>query len=268
MGLVFYMPSYNNYYHIRLMIKKEESSIPTAEYELELTYSDIQDFSKQYTEELVFFNRRWIDSSNIREIEIRETLLKCSTYASNKSSASSIIFHSSPPKGDVVTRYFIKKPPPKKIKSIVKEPVIRSEDVFIVHGTDHKPMQELKNMLKKIGLNPIVLHEQASGSKTIVEKLEEHSDVGYTFVILTPDDIGKSKYDAYDMPRARQNVILEFGYFIGKLSRNRVCCLYTGDVELPSDMQGIVYIPFEKSINECSEMIIKEVKKVGYNVNI
>jgi len=135
-------------------------------------------------------------------------------------------------------------------------------------------------------LNPIVLHEKASGSRTIVEKLEKYSNVGYAFVILTPDDIGgkeeEFKSALEDMVsgtmdfedvlgeelnyRARQNVILEFGYFMGLLERDKVCCLYKGGVELPSDMQGIVYIPFKDSIEEVRDMIIKELKEAGYEI--
>lgn len=150
-----------------------------------------------------------------------------------------------------------------------------TDKIFIVHGKDHKPLKELKNMLKGFGLNPIVLHEKASGSRTIVEKLEKYSDVGYAFVILTPDDpIVYLKETALGellqnrKPRARQNVILEFGYFIGLLGRDRVCCLYKGKVELPSDMHGIVYVPFKDSINETRDKIIKELKEVGYEIKI
>jgi predicted nucleotide-binding protein len=154
-----------------------------------------------------------------------------------------------------------------------------SKNIFIVHGSDHKPMKELKTILIEYGLNPIILHEQPSGSRTIVEKLEKYSDVGYAFVILTPDDIGgiKHNFDKFlknwDLrlidkveQRARQNVILEFGYFIGKLRRDRVCCLHQGKVGLPSDMHGIVYIPFENSVNEIREKIIKELQEAGYEV--
>ena len=61
-------------------------------------------------------------------------------------------------------------------------------------------------------------------------------------------------------------MILEFGYFIGKLGRDRVCCLYKGDVELPSDMHGIVYIPFKDSVEEARDMIIKELREAGYEI--
>ena len=86
-----------------------------------------------------------------------------------------------------VTDKFLKTLPQRK-KEPAKETTPISKNVFIVHGRDHKPMKELKILLKEFGLNPIVLHEQPSGSRTIVEKLEKYSDVGYAFVILTPDD--------------------------------------------------------------------------------
>jgi len=160
------------------------------------------------------------------------------------------------------------------------------ESVFIVHGQDPKSLKELKIMLQRFGLDPIILIERAGGgSRTIVEKLEKYSDVGYVFVILTPDDFGgtiesltailskpdRLDYeDVFDMnlaeKRARQNVILEFGYFMGLLGRDKVCCLYKGDVELPSDMQGIAYIRFEDSVNEAKSMILKELKAAGYEL--
>lgn len=193
-----------------------------------------------------------------------------------------------------VTDKFIKTFPQRK-KEPTEETVTISKNVFIVHGRDHKPMKELKAMLQGFGLNPIVLHEQPSGSRTIVEKLEKYSDVGYAFVILTPDDVGCSKdryLQLYNVclskkgesegkrkenmdfffknmiqmliNRARHNVVLEFGYFIGRLGRDRVCCLHKGSVELPSDMHGIVYIPFGESVNEVKENIIKELEEAGY----
>lgn len=172
-----------------------------------------------------------------------------------------------------------------------------STKIFIVHGKTHEPMKKLKTMLSEFGLNPIVLHEQPSGSRTIVEKLEKYSDVGYAFIILTPDDVGCSKKDYLQLynvcltkegeneekrkqnmeffyqnvlqmliNRARQNVILEFGYFIGLLGRDRVCCLLMGDVKRPSDMDGIVYVGFKKSIEEARDMIVKELKEAGYEI--
>jgi predicted nucleotide-binding protein len=150
----------------------------------------------------------------------------------------------------------------------------KSDSVFIVHGTDHQPAKELKEILTETGLKPIILHEQAGGSMTIIEKLEKYSNVGYAFVILTPDDVGGNfhGYKGKQMEfskltlRARQNVVLEFGYFIGHLGREKVCCLYKGDIELPSDMHGICYVHFQNSIIEVKATILKELKAAGYQL--
>jgi len=191
-----------------------------------------------------------------------------------------------------VTDKFIKTLPQRK-KETIKETRPISKNAFIVHGRDHKPMKELKDVLKDLSLNPIVLHELPSGSMTIIEKLEKYSeDVGFAFAILTPDDVGfrRSRFQSllrtatfeFDhkkyfleetimhelKPRTRENVLLEFGYLIGKLSRNRVCCLYKGIVELPSDMSGIVYIAFQESVNEVRDKIVKELKAAGYEIKI
>ena len=180
----------------------------------------------------------------------------------------------------------------------------QSDRVFIVHGRDYESVNELKTILVELGLNPIVLHEQPSRGRTVVEKLEDYSDVGYAFAILTPDDqgiseeevakllsnaVGKENPNSEDVKdffknnrteavftfsklfslfrlRARQNVVMEFGYFWGLLGRDRVCCLYKGDVELPSDMHGIVYVPFKQSVNETRSMIVRELKAAGYEI--
>ncbi|MCW4028900.1 MAG: nucleotide-binding protein [Candidatus Bathyarchaeota archaeon] len=157
-----------------------------------------------------------------------------------------------------------------------------SSRVFIVHGTDRKPVEELKEILSNVGLKPLVLEDLPGASNTIIEKLEKYSKVDFAFVILTPDDAAVpsesnlawltpllSNKSGLDVSlqlatlfkrRARQNVILEFGYFIGRLKRNRVCCLYKGNIELPSDMHGICYLHFNESVNEVKDTIIGELK--------
>jgi len=211
-----------------------------------------------------------IDPNNISEIQITEAKYRFSDKIGTfiKPSYSEKWRWST--QGKDVTDNFIKLPKQKKSKSKF---LPLSNNVFIVHGRDYSPMKELKAMLKEFGLNPIVLHEQPSGSRTIVEKLEKYSDVGYAFVILTPDDVGGSSRDRRMLrfegkERARQNVILEFGFFMGLLGRDKVCCLYKGDVELPSDMHGIVYIPFKDSVREARDMIIKELKEAGYEIKM
>ncbi len=154
-------------------------------------------------------------------------------------------------------------------------------EVFITHGKDLKPLDELKAILCEAGLNPIVLNEQPSGGRTVMEKLEAYSDVGFAFVILTPDDLGgfvEAGGSVWSRParlrkflktahtRPRQNVILEFGYFVGKLGRDKVACLLKKPVEQPSDMQGIVYLSFKESLKEIKNEILKELRAAGYNI--
>ena len=158
--------------------------------------------------------------------------------------------------------------------------IVPKKEVFISHGKDMKSMEELKTMLVEFGLKPVVLSEQPSGGKTVIEKLETYSDVGFVFVVLTPDDLGGfvemgskwsrpqrlRKFLKTAHPRPRQNVILEFGYFVGKLGRERVACLLKKPVEQPSDMQGIVYLSFKESLNEIKEGISNELRAAGYKI--
>jgi predicted nucleotide-binding protein len=148
-----------------------------------------------------------------------------------------------------------------------------TNEIFIVHGHDDKSKTELEMFLQEVGLKPIVLHRQADEGQTVIEKFEKHANVGYAFVLLTPDEIAylgaqeKSlDSDRIKEKRARPNVIFEFGYFIGRLGRSRVCCLYTGGVILPSDVNGFLYKKFNHSIEEVAYAITKELKVAGYSL--
>jgi len=149
----------------------------------------------------------------------------------------------------------------------------KNKKVFVVHGHDEVAKTNLEVFLHEIGLDPIVLHRQADEGLTIIEKFEKHSDVGYAFILLTPDDVAYTKTDDIKSDderkkefRARPNVIFEFGYFVGKLGRSRVCCLYTGDVSLPSDVSGMIYKEFTNNIEEVAYSIIKDLKASGYAI--
>jgi predicted nucleotide-binding protein len=121
-----------------------------------------------------------------------------------------------------------------------------NKNVFVVHGHDQARMQAAARFIEKLGLNAIVLHEQASRGATIVEKLESHGDSAFAVVLLTPDDVGGIANEPNVLrPRARQNVVLELGYFMARLGRKRTCALLVKDVEIPSDYSGVVYIPID-----------------------
>lgn len=149
----------------------------------------------------------------------------------------------------------------------------RTKKVFVVHGRDEIAKANLEIFLHEVGLEPVVLHRQADEGMTIIEKFEKHSDVGYAFILLTPDEVAylaieESKPDAERSKelRSRPNVIFEFGYFVGKLGRSRVCCLYTGNVSLPSDVSGMIYKRYEKNIDEVAYSITKDLKASGYAI--
>jgi predicted nucleotide-binding protein len=115
--------------------------------------------------------------------------------------------------------------------------------VFVVHGHDGEIKLEVAELLQRItGKRPVILHEQADSGRTIIEKFEDHaSEAGFAVVLLTADDVGKAKGAATLNTRARQNVVLELGFFFGKLGRSRVVALYEEGVELPSDIKGVLY---------------------------
>jgi len=115
-----------------------------------------------------------------------------------------------------------------------------SNKVFIVHGHDGEAREAVARFLEKIGLQAIILHEQANQGRTVIEKVEANGDVGFAVVLLTPDDLGCTKGGKPE-PRARQNVLLELGYFIGRLGRAKVCALKRGELEIPSDFAGVVW---------------------------
>ncbi|MEI7869073.1 MAG: TIR domain-containing protein [Candidatus Methylumidiphilus sp.] len=136
---------------------------------------------------------------------------------------------------------------------------------FIVHGHDILIKLELKNYLQNVlgFAEPIVLHEQPNIGRTIIEKFESLAEtIEFVFVLMTPDDEVVSCAATNDRKRrARQNVIFELGYFFGKFQRktNRVFLLYKGEIELPSDISGLVYIDISNGIEAAGEKIRKEI---------
>lgn len=145
-------------------------------------------------------------------------------------------------------------------------PVIApSRRVFIVHGRDDGPREAVARFLERQNLEPIILHEQASRSRTVIEKIEAHRDVGFAVVLLTPDDEGRLKGDPVLEPRARQNVLLELGYFMAFLGRDRICALTKGDVNIPSDFAGVVWQSMDDGAWRTS--LARELEAAGYTID-
>jgi predicted nucleotide-binding protein len=143
----------------------------------------------------------------------------------------------------------------------------RKPKCFIVHGTDEKALKELKQFLRTdLGITEsIVLREQPSLGRTIIEKFEDNAIAAdLAFVLLTPDDIVSSEKNHQNTSRrARQNVIFELGYFYAQMQRKRgrVILLYKGNLELPSDISGIVYINISKGLKGTKKLLQEELKE-------
>ncbi len=142
----------------------------------------------------------------------------------------------------------------------------KSNKVFVVHGHDGEARETVARFILQIGLEPIILHEQANRGRTVIEKVVDNSDVGFAVVLLTPDDLGKAKNSAELEPRARQNVLLELGHFIGHLGRDKVCALKRGTVEIPSDFAGVVWENMDIG-GAWKQALGRELQAAGQSIN-
>jgi predicted nucleotide-binding protein len=153
-------------------------------------------------------------------------------------------------------------------EGISKEDIsVDKTKVFIVHGHDELAKTEVARFIEKLGFEPIILHEQANSGKTIIEKIEAYLNVGFGIVLYTPCDVGSQKDSSELKPRARQNVLFEHGFLIGKIGRNNVCALVKDNVEIPNDISGVVYITLD-SHKAWHVAIAKELRNSGYQVDM
>jgi predicted nucleotide-binding protein len=143
-----------------------------------------------------------------------------------------------------------------------------SRKVFIVHGRSDVALRKVSEFLKSLDLEVVILYRQPNQGQTVIEKFEKHSDVGFAVVLLTPDDEGAPVNEpTKKQKRARQNVILELGYFIARLGRERVCPLRVGEVELPSDIHGIVWVPYDNA-GDWRVKLAEEINLSGIKVDM
>jgi hypothetical protein len=140
--------------------------------------------------------------------------------------------------------------------------VIRNTKVFIVHGRDEGVKQTVARFVEKLGLETVILHKRPNLGRTIITKFrEESTNVGFAIILMTPDDLGRSADSRALKTRARQNVVFELGYFIGKLQPERVVALVKGDIERPSDFDGVVYISLDNT--DWRILLAKEFRAAG-----
>ena len=274
------------YYHVRIMTTSSKD--PYYEWD-KIDLSEIKErivipFLK---EERVCFSKQFFPASEIRSIVIVESELTVKAYRADlqKKYPNSSLLWTSPfifnedesSVRNISDRVF------KECKSQLQEITSKSEaptpnkpqtpmdksKVFIVHGHDDAAKEAAARFVEKIGLEAIILHEQASSGKTIIEKIEEYTNVGFGIVLYTPCDVGALQGQEKDdlKPRARQNVVFEHGYLIGKIGRENVCALVKGNIETPNDISGVVYIKMEGE-KEWKYKVADEMKESGYNVDL
>jgi len=148
----------------------------------------------------------------------------------------------------------------------VKSTVRYSRKIFIVHGHDVGAREAVARFVESIDFEAIILSEQANQGRTIIEKIEAHGDVGFAVVLLTPDDVGGKAGEEF-RSRVRQNVLLELGYFLGRLGRDRVCALAsTQDMEIPTDFAGVVWEPLDKN-GGWKQTLARELDAVGFVID-
>ena len=145
---------------------------------------------------------------------------------------------------------------------------MKSDRVFVVHGRDQLAVDQTELLVRRFGLTPIILQNEPNKGNTVIEKFEANTKVGLAIVLLTPDDVGCLKAKAPEglQDRARQNAIWEWGYLVAKLGRPNVICLYKTDVELPSDLHGLVTINIGDDVRDKAEEIRRELVAAGYDI--
>lgn len=162
------------------------------------------------------------------------------------------------------------KPDRAETRPIASSPVASAHSVnrkvFVVHGRNATMKEAVAHYLLKIGLEPVILHDQPNKGRTLFTKFQEVAqEASFAVVLLYPDDLGNVAAEALELkdgglnPRARQNVILELGFFIGKLGSAHVAALVSGSVEKPSDFDGVLYIPYSDD-NNWRELLLRELK--------
>jgi len=257
-----------------------------------LTFYDLdnEDFNdvKKYIvypylkKEEIFIDGRHIDASLVRMIKIKQAdrpTTEIQSIAQSRVPKNGFIFLS---RTDILTDNHttditketlskageeITKIETRKIKESINKNKETNNNIFIVHGRDDLSKTEVARFIEQLGLKAIILHEQNNNGKTIIEKIEEHTNVGYGIVLYTPCDYGGLEGSGDSRPRARQNVVFEHGYLIGKLGRNKVSALVKSDIEIPGDLSGLVYTELDKA-GGWKISLARELTREGYSIDL
>lgn len=275
--------SEDEYYHVRITTISDRGNY---EVKLDLSKEQLTErFLNPYENgTVIIVNGKPIESDDIERIKINRTDVDSSrllpeiradrsTSRSKTPGISNEWYVST--KGKDITDELIFGPPGHKKSDNnssaieVVERMPENNKIYIVHGHDEEMKQTVARTLEKLGLEPVILHEQTNRGRTIIEKFEDHSeDISFAIILLSPDDKGCEANNFLESAklRARQNVILELGYFIGKLGRNRVLVLFKDEIDFehPSDFVGVLYTPFTDG---WGLKMVRELRSCGYDID-
>lgn len=271
------------YYHV---IVKPKSDKLYGEYKTDLTKEQLLSrFIEPYEQGMpIVINGKTVQPDDIERIKISESERTIESFipqirAENQNSSVITIggpsyTHQAIGRAKDVTDDFIegavgyKKALTKTSSNVKKSKNSQPTRVFIVHGHDESAQNKAARFVEKLGFEAIILHEKASSGRTIIEKIEHYSDVGFAVVLYTPDDVGNVKSESENLNvRARQNVVFEHGYLIGRLGRENVSALVDGKLELPNDISGVVYISLDEGA-AWQLQLAKEMKQSGYDIDM
>jgi len=271
------------YYHV---IVKPKSDKFYGEYKTDLTKEQlISRFIEPYEQGMpIVINGKTVQPDDLERIKISESERTIESFipqirAERRNSSVAIIggpsyTHQAIGRARDVTDDFIEGAVGYKKALVKSQPTdqnmvgSQSKRVFIVHGHDGSAQNKAARFVEKLGFEAIILHEKASSGRTIIEKIEHYSDVGFAIVLYTPDDVGNVKSQAENLNvRARQNVVFEHGYLIGRLGRQNVSALVDGKLELPNDISGVVYINLDEG-SAWQLQLAKEMKQSGYDIDM
>lgn len=275
------------YYHVLIETKDKIAKSQANKQYFELDKTNLQEIKDEvvipYLDKRGFqFDGYFLEYKDIVRVVVKESEKTSKIYSqhANANIAPGIFMHILPQDiveddeytKDITKEVFkdskgnIKLNPTTVVASIPSQ--LDKSKVFIVHGHDDLAKTEVARFVEKLGLKAIILHEQVNSGKTIIEKIEEYSNVGFGIVLYTPCDLGSNKDNKDQLKfRARQNVVFEHGYLIGKIGRNNVCALVKDQIETPNDISGVVYITLDKH-KAWRFVVANELKNSGYDIDM
>jgi predicted nucleotide-binding protein len=266
----------NVFYHAKIILKPERAKENAKQaFEFDLTREDlIAKIAQPFVAGGQFFcGGVVVNPAMVQEVRFNETQQSADDllpFITARRRSSGIIT-ARPERWEViwegkdVTRSILDEVRDPHVAAPAKEAARRSDRVFVVHGHDELAVDQTEILIRRFGLTPIILRNQPNKGQTVIEKFEAHSEVGFAIVLLTPDDIGGVDA-AHVLPRARQNVIWEWGYLVARLGRQNVVCLYKAGTEIPSDLHGLVTIHISDDVREKAEEIRRELNAAGYQI--